>query len=407
MDTLTKHKQWDGYHDSSYRFLLSDQKTLLIMIFTLSETMKAKRTLILLIFCLISILPGLSLADRIKDLASIQGVRNNQLIGYGLVVGLDGSGDMTTQTPFTVQSVINMLGQLGVNLPPGTNLQLRNVAAVMVTATVPAFTKPGQQVDVTVSSMGNAKSLRGGTLLMTPMKGIDNQVYAIAQGNILVGGIGASAGGSSVQVNHLSVGRVTGGAMVEREIPTTVGQGDFINLELNSTDFSTVNRIVDAINQLHPSSASPVDGRMIQVKAPNDNGQRIAFIAQIESLDIKPARPTAKVIVNSRTGSVVMNQAVTLESSAVAHGNLSIIINTEPVISQPGPLAQRGETVVTQRSQVEIRTEEGNLMLLPNGADLGEVVKALTAIGATTQDLLSILQALKAAGSLRADLEII
>lgn len=334
------------------------------MIFTLSETMKAKRTLILLIFCLISILPGLSLADRIKDLASIQGVRNNQLIGYGLVVGLDGSGDMTTQTPFTVQSVINMLGQLGVNLPPGTNLQLRNVAAVMVTATVPAFTKPGQQVDVTVSSMGNAKSLRGGTLLMTPMKGIDNQVYAIAQGNILVGGIGASAGGSSVQVNHLSVGRVTGGAMVEREIPTTVGQGDFINLELNSTDFSTVNRIVDAINQLHPSSASPVDGRMIQVKAPNDNGQRIAFIAQIESLDIKPARPTAKVIVNSRTGSVVMNQAVTLESSAVAHGNLSIIINTEPVISQPGPLAQRGETVVTQRSQVEIRTEEGNLMLL-------------------------------------------
>lgn len=377
------------------------------MIFTLSETMKAKRTLILLIFCLISILPGLSLADRIKDLASIQGVRNNQLIGYGLVVGLDGSGDMTTQTPFTVQSVINMLGQLGVNLPPGTNLQLRNVAAVMVTATVPAFTKPGQQVDVTVSSMGNAKSLRGGTLLMTPMKGIDNQVYAIAQGNILVGGIGASAGGSSVQVNHLSVGRVTGGAIVEREIPTTVGQGDFINLELNSTDFSTVNRIVDAINQLHPSSASPVDGRMIQVKAPNDNGQRIAFIAQIESLDIKPARPTAKVIVNSRTGSVVMNQAVTLESSAVAHGNLSIIINTEPVISQPGPLAQRGETVVTQRSQVEIRTEEGNLMLLPNGADLGEVVKALTAIGATTQDLLSILQALKAAGSLRADLEII
>jgi len=380
------------------------------MTFPIRETMKAKRTLrtlILFVFCFIALLPGLSLADRIKDLASIQGVRNNQLIGYGLVVGLDGSGDMTTQTPFTVQSVINMLGQLGVNLPPGTNLQLRNVAAVMVTATVPAFTKPGQQVDVTVSSMGNAKSLRGGTLLMTPMKGIDNQVYAIAQGNILVGGIGAAAGGSSVQINHLSVGRVTGGAMVEREISTTVGQGDFINLELNSTDFTTVNRIVDAINQLHPSTAEPVDGRMIQVKAPVNSSQRIAFIAQIESLDIKPARPTAKVIVNSRTGSVVMNQAVTLESSAIAHGNLSIIINTEPVISQPGPLAQRGETVVTQRSQVEIRTEEGNLMLLPNGADLGEVVKALTAIGATTQDLLSILQALKAAGSLRADLEII
>ncbi len=367
-----------------------------------------KRNVIIFSFLVLSFfLPGISFADRIKDLASIQGVRNNQLIGYGLVVGLDGSGDMTTQTPFTVQSIINMLGQLGVNLPPGINLQLRNVAAVMVTATLPAFAKPGHHIDITVSSMGNAKSLRGGTLLLTPLKGSDNQVYAMAQGNILVGGIGAAAGGSSVQVNHLNVGRITGGGIVEREIPTTVGQGDFVNLELNSTDFTTVNRIVDAINRLYPAAASAVDGRMVQVKAPADNSQRILFISQIESLDIAPAKAPAKVIVNSRTGSVVMNQAVTLESSAVAHGNLSIIINTEPVISQPGPLAQRGETVVTQRSQVEIRTDEGNLMLLPNGADLGEVVKALTAIGATTQDLLSILQALKAAGSLRADLEII
>ncbi len=353
------------------------------------------------------LLPGMGAADRIKDLASIQGVRNNQLIGYGLVVGLDGSGDMTTQTPFTVQSIISMLGQLGINLPPGTNLQLRNVAAVMVTATLPAFTKPGQQIDVTVSSMGNAKSLRGGTLLMAPLKGVDNQVYAMAQGNVLVGGIGAAAGGSSVQINHLSVGRIAGGGIVEREIPTTVGQGDYINLELNSTDFTTVHRIVGAINGIYPASATAVDGRVIQVRAPSDNSQRIMFISQIESLDVTPAKASAKVIVNSRTGSIVMNQAVTLETSAIAHGNLSIIINTEPVISQPGPFAQRGETVVTQRSQVEIRTEEGNLMVLPNGADLGEVVKALTAIGATTQDLLSILQALKAAGSLRADLEII
>ncbi|SEF69295.1 flagellar basal body P-ring protein FlgI [Nitrosomonas ureae] len=359
----------------------------------------------LLMICLF--LPGISLADRIKDLASIQGVRSNQLIGYGLVVGLDGSGDMTTQTPFTVQSIISMLGQLGVNLPPGTNLQLRNVAAVMVTATLPAFTKPGQHIDVTVSSMGNAKSLRGGTLLMTPLKGADNQVYAMAQGSVLVGGIGAAAGGSSVQVNHLSAGRISGGGIVEREIPTVVGQGEYINLELNSTDFTTVNRIVDAINSFYPSSAVAVDGRVVQVKAPADTSQRIMFISQIESMDVVPAKATAKVIVNSRTGSIVMNQSVTLETSAIAHGNLSIIINTEPVISQPGPFAQRGETVVTQRSQVEIRTDEGNLMLLPKGADLGEVVKALTAIGATTQDLLSILQALKAAGSLRADLEII
>lgn len=402
-----RHKRWDGYLDFSYPFLLFKYKLIYTKPIIINNIMKTQRTFILLILAFSFLSPRLCMADRIKDLASIQGVRSNQLIGYGLVVGLDGSGDMTTQTPFTVQSVITMLGQLGVNLPPGTNLQLRNVAAVMVTATLPAFTKPGQQIDVTVSSMGNAKSLRGGTLLMTPLKGIDNQVYAFAQGNVLVGGIGAAAGGSSVQVNHLSVGRVTGGALVEREIATTVGQGDYINLELNSTDFTTVHRIVDAINQLHPYTATPIDGRMVQVKAPANNSQRIAFIAQIESLDINPAKPTAKVIVNSRTGSVAMNQTVTLESSAIAHGNLSIIINTEPVISQPGALAQRGETVVTQRSQVEIRTEEGNLMVLPNGANLGEVVKALTAIGATTQDLLSILQALKAAGSLRADLEII
>ncbi|MCC7091415.1 MAG: flagellar basal body P-ring protein FlgI [Nitrosomonas sp.] len=371
-------------------------------------TIKNKRVkYYFLILFLWGLLPGLGHADRIKDLASIQGVRSNQLIGYGLVVGLDGSGDMTTQTPFTVQSIISMLGQLGINLPPGTNLQLRNVAAVMVTASLPAFSKPGQQIDVTVSSMGNAKSLRGGTLLMTPLKGVDNQVYAMAQGNVLVGGIGAAAGGSSVQINHLGVGRISGGGIVEREIPTTVGQGEYVNLELNTTDFSTVHRIVDAINGIYPSAATAVDGRVVQVRAPADNSQRIMFISRIESLDITPARAPAKVIVNSRTGSVVMNQAVTLESSAVAHGNLSIIINTEPVISQPGPFAQRGETVVTQRSQVEIRTDEGNLMLLPNGADLGAVVKALTAIGATTQDLLAILQALKAAGSLRAELEII
>ncbi len=353
------------------------------------------------------LISGLSAAERIKDLASIQGVRSNQLIGYGLVVGLDGSGDQTTQTPFTVQSIINMLGQLGVNLPPGTNLQLRNVAAVMVTATLPSFAKPGQQIDVTVSSMGNAKSLRGGTLLMTPLKGVDNQVYAMAQGNILVGGVGAAAAGSSVQINHLSAGRISGGGLVERAVPTSLGQGEFVNLELNSTNFTTVIRIADAINSFSPGSATAVDGRLVQVRAPSDANQRVMFIAQIENIDVTPARAMAKVIVNARTGSVVMNQAVTLESSAVAHGNLSIIINNEPIISQPGAFAQGGQTVVAERAQVEIRTDEGNLMQIPGGADLREVVNALTAIGATTQDLLSILQALKAAGSLRAELEII
>ncbi|MFO7579447.1 MAG: flagellar basal body P-ring protein FlgI [Nitrosomonas halophila] len=354
------------------------------------------------------LIPGSVAAERIKDLASIQGVRNNQLIGYGLVVGLDGTGDMTQQTPFTVQSILSMLGQLGLNLPPGINMQLRNVAAVMVTATLPAFAKPGQQIDVTVSSMGNAKSLRGGTLLMTPLKGIDNQVYAIAQGSLVIGGAGAGAAGSSIQINHLGAGRISAGAIVERAVPTTLGQGEYIHLELRDADFTTARRIVETINyRFSAGTAQAIDGRLVQIRAPLDNDQRVAFLSQIESLDITPSQGAAKVIINARTGSVVMNQAVTLETSAVAHGNLSVIITTQPIISQPGPFAERGETVVAAQSQVEIRSDEGNLMLLPGSAKLADVVNALNSIGATPQDLLAILQALKAAGSLRAELEII
>jgi flagellar P-ring protein FlgI len=354
------------------------------------------------------LIPGWSAAERIKDLASIQGVRSNQLIGYGLVVGLDGTGDQTQQTPFTVQSIVSMLGQLGVNLPPGTNLQLRNVASVMVTATLPAFAKPGQHIDVTVSSMGNAKSLRGGTLLMTPLKGIDNQVYAVAQGSLVIGGAGAGAAGSSVQINHLGAGRISAGAIVERAVPTLLGQGDYINLELRDTDFTTASRIVETINHRFPAgTAMAVDGRVVQIRAPIDNSQRVTFISQIENLSITPAQGVAKVIINARSGSVVMNQAVTLETSAVAHGNLSVIINTQPIISQPGPFAERGETVIAAQAQVEIRSDEGNLMLMQGAANLADVVNALNTLGATPQDLLAILQALKAAGSLRAELEII
>lgn len=347
-------------------------------------------------------------AERIKDLANIQGVRANQLIGYGLVVGLDGTGDQTQQTPFTVQSILSMLGQLGVNLPPGINLQLRNVASVMVTATLPAFAKPGQQIDVTVSSMGNAKSLRGGTLLMTPLKGIDNQVYAVAQGSLVIGGAGAGAAGSSVQINHLGAGRISAGAIVERAVPTVLGQGEYVHLELNDTNFTTVRRVVDTINShFSYGTATALDGRVIQLRAPVSNNQRVTFISQVEELEVVPAQGIAKVIINARTGSVVMNQMVTLEPSAVSHGNLSVIINTQPIVSQPGPLSQRGETVVVPQSQIEVRSEEGELMLLPGSASLADVVKALNAIGATPQDLLAILQALKAAGSLRAELEII
>jgi flagellar P-ring protein FlgI len=346
-------------------------------------------------------------AERLKDLASIQGVRQNQLIGYGLVVGLDGSGDQTTQTPFTVQSVVSMLQQMGVNLPPAGRMQLKNVAAVMVTASLPPFAQPGQTLDVTVSSMGNAKSLRGGTLLMAPLKGADGQIYGMAQGNVLVGGAGASAGGSSKQINHLSVGRISAGATVERAVPSAVGQGNMVSLELNDSDFSTASRVVQAVNQRFGGNiAAAQNGRVIQVQAPADNNARVAFLGALESLDVTPAQMVAKVILNARTGSVVMNQSVTLETCAVSHGNLSVVINTEPVISQPAPLSG-GQTVVSQVSQIEINREPGKVMLLKGGASLADVVKALNAIGATPQDLLAILQAMKAAGALRAELEII
>ncbi|WP_151636373.1 flagellar basal body P-ring protein FlgI [Noviherbaspirillum aerium] len=346
-------------------------------------------------------------AERLKDLASIQGVRQNQLIGYGLVVGLDGSGDQTTQTPFTVQSVVSMLQSLGVNLPPGTSLQLKNVAAVMVTASLPAFSQPGQTLDVTVSSMGNAKSLRGGTLVMTPLKGADGQIYAIAQGNVLVGGVGAAASGSKAQINHLSVGRISSGATVERAVPSSLGQGEMIYLELNDTDFSTASRVVEAVNRrFGPETAAAQDGRVIRVRAPQSSDQRVAFLGALESINVTPAQTNAKVILNARTGSVVMNQAVTLDSCAVSHGNLSVVINTEPVISQPAPMSG-GQTVVTSASQIDIKKEPGQVLLLKGGTSLADVVKALNAIGATPQDLLAILQAMKAAGSLRAELEII
>ncbi|WP_019141187.1 flagellar basal body P-ring protein FlgI [Noviherbaspirillum massiliense] len=357
------------------------------------------------LFCLAA--APLASAERLKELASIQGVRQNQLLGYGLVVGLDGSGDQTTQTPFTVQSVINMLQGMGVNMPPGTNLQLKNVAAVMVTASLPPFAQPGQTVDVTVSSMGNAKSLRGGTLLMTPLKGADGQIYGMAQGNVLVGGVGAAAGGSKTQVNHLSVGRISAGATVERAVPTSLGQGDSIHLELNETDFSTASRVVEAINKnFGPGTAAARDGRVIRVRAPVDSDERVSFLGALESLNVTPAQMAAKVILNARTGSVVMNQAVTLEDCAVSHGNLSVVIHSEPVISQPAPFSG-GQTVVAQSSQIDIKKEPGQVLMLKGGASLADVVKALNAIGATPQDLLAILQAMKAAGSLRAELEII
>lgn len=345
-------------------------------------------------------------AERLKDLASVRGVRDNQLIGYGLMVGLDGSGDQTAQTPFTSQSMLNMLTRLGITLPPGTPMQLKNVAAVMVTATLPAFARPGQTLDITVSSVGNARSLRGGTLLMTPLKGADNQVYAVAQGNMVVGGAMADANGSQVKINQLSSGRIPGGALIERAVASPLGENDMLMLELSQSDFGTAQRAADAINRnFGPGVAEAVDGRVIRVAAP-EQAQRVAFLARLQDIEISPSQSVARVVINARTGSVVMNQAVRIQDCAVAHGSLSVVINTQPVISQPNPLSS-GTTVATQRSQIELSQANGALQFVPAGASLTDVINSLNSLGANPQDLLSILQAMKAVGALRAELEVI
>ena len=362
------------------------------------------RTAQALACCLLGLLSATAEADRIKDIANVAGVRDNQLVGYGLVVGLDGTG---ATSKFAQQSIISMLGQMGVNMLPTDSVSLKNVSAVMLTANLPAFAKPGQTIDVTVSALDNAKSLRGGTLLMSPLKGGDGQVYAVAQGNVLVGGAGASAGGSSQTVNHLSAGRIPSGATVERAVATRLGQGDFIQLELKDTDFTTASRASEAIDRAFGrGTATPLDGRLIQVKAPADPGQRVAFMSQLENVNLNPAQPTPRVIMNARTGSIVMNQLVTLDKCAIAHGNLTVTVNSEAQVSQPGALSG-GQTVVTEAANVQIMSDKGGLVVMPAAATLGDVVKALNAVGATPQDLLSILQAMKASGALKAELEII
>lgn len=348
-------------------------------------------------------------AVRIKEVAAVQGVRSNQLTGYGLIVGLDGTGDQTTQMPFTTQSVANYLQQLGITLPDARagQLQLKNVAAVIVTAQLPAFAQPGQTVDVTVASMGNARSLKGGMLVATPLRGADGEIYAIAQGNVVVGGAGAAAAGSKVQINHLSAGRVPEGAQVERAVPTPLLDGDTINLGLNAADFQTASRVAEAINRRMGSGmARAMDGRTVQVRAPGDSDARVSFIAQLEEITLEQAAPAAKVVINARTGSIVLNQAVTLNPCAIAHGNLSVTISSQPVVSQPAPLSG-GQTVAAEQASIQIKQEPGILYQVPASPQLADVVRALNALGATPQDLLAILQAIKASGALNAELEVI
>ena len=351
--------------------------------------------------------PAPAHAMRLKEVASVQGVRFNQLIGYGLVVGLDGTGDQTTSAPFTQQSLNALLQQMGVSLPPGTSMQLKNVAAVMVTAQLPPFAQPGQQIDVNVSSLGNSKSLRGGMLIATPLKGADGQIYALAQGNLIVGGAGASAAGSKVQINHLSAGRVPEGATVERAVPTSLNQGDTLQLDLNSNDYNTAREVARTINKkMGEGTAEALDGRVVRVRMPQGSDARVTFMAEIENLPLELAAASAKIVINARTGSVVVNQNVTLNACAVAHGSLSVTISSTPVISQPSALSG-GSTVAKEKADITIRQEPGSLIQLPAGTKLADVVKALNSLGATPQDLLAILQAMKTAGALNAEIEVI
>ncbi len=362
-----------------------------------------------LAFLLAGGLLGTANAARIKEVAAVEGVRSNQLTGFGLVVGLDGTGDQTTQMPYTSQGMTNYLQQLGITLPAASvsQLQMKNVAAVLVTADLPAFARPGQAIDVNVSSMGNSKSLKGGMLISTPLKGADGEIYAVAQGSLVVAGAGASAGGSKVQVNHLSAGRIPNGAQVERLVATPLQEGNSIILGLEASDFQTARRVAQAINgRFGGGVAQAMDGRTIRVSAPTEPDARVTFMAELEELPLENSVPSAKVVINSRTGSIVMNQAVSLGACAIAHGNLSISITTTPSVSQPNALSQ-GQTAVTEKSDIQIRQEPGMLIALPAAAQLSDVVRALNSLGATPQDLLAILQAIKAAGALHADLEVI
>jgi flagellar P-ring protein precursor FlgI len=347
-------------------------------------------------------------AERIKDLAQVGGVRGNALVGYGLVVGLDNSGDRTSQAPFTVQSLKNMLGELGVNVPANVNPQLKNVAAVAIHAELPPFAKPGQTIDITVSSIGNAVSLRGGSLLMAPLKGADGQVYAIAQGNLVVGGFGAQGkDGSRVSVNVPSVGRVPNGATVERALPDVFDGSGEVTLNLHHNDFTTVARMVSALNNTFGEGvARAVDGVTVAVQAPTDPGARIGLLARIENIELSPGTAPAKVVVNSRTGTVVIGSQVRVSPAAIAHGSLTVTVSESTQISQPNAFAG-GQTVAAPQSSITASNEGSRMFRFDGGATLDEIVRAVNEVGAAPGDLIAILEALKQAGALSAELEVI
>ena len=361
-----------------------------------------------LLMTLAALMAAPAFAERIKDITDVAGVRGNQLVGYGLVVGLDGSGDTTNQAPFAAQSFETMLRQFGITLPPGQRMQLSNIAAVVVHANLPAFSKPGQALDVTVSSIGNASSLRGGTLLMTPMKGIDGKVYAIAQGNLVVGGLGVDgADGSRLTVNVPSVGRIPDGAYVERSIPNNFAGGQPIVFNLKQADFTTAKRVADRINKLlGPDVAKPMDAMSIQVDAPVDPAHRVEYISLLENLDIKPGEAPARVIVNSRTGTIVVGQNVRVSPVAITHGSLTVSIDENVEVTQPNALAE-GQTVVVPDTQIAAEEEFSPMFKFAPGPSLEDIVRAVNEVGAAPGDLMAILEALKQAGALNAELVVI
>lgn len=371
--------------------------------------MKMKSTsktfaLVLILFQLCSV----ANAERLKDISDVEGIRVNQLIGYGLVVGLDGTGDQTSQTPFTIQTFKNMMSQFGITLPDGVSPQLKNVAAVSIHAELPPFIKPGQSLDITVSSIGNSKSLRGGSLLLTPLKAADGQIYALAQGNLVVGGFGASGSdGSSITVNIPSVGRIPNGATVEREVVSSFAQGDSLTFNLHHPDFTTAKRVADTINRLlGPGVASPLDSVSIRVSAPRTAAQRVDYLAVLENLQVQPGDASAKVIINSRTGTIVIGQHVRVSPIAVTHGNLTVTVAESISVSQPNALAG-GDTVVVPRSDVDIEEERSPMFLLDGGVSLEDIVRAVNQVGAAPGDLMAILEALKQSGALKAELHVI
>ncbi|MCP4983463.1 MAG: flagellar basal body P-ring protein FlgI [Gammaproteobacteria bacterium] len=367
--------------------------------------MKFLKTVILLF--LIGFM-GNAWAERIKDITSIKGVRSNQLVGYGLVVGLDGSGDQTSQTPFTVQSLKSMLSQYGITLPPDINPQVKNIAAVTVHADLPPFAKIGQTIDVTVSSLGNAKSLRGGSLIMTPLKGADGNIYALAQGNLIVGGLGIEgADGSSITINVPSVGRIPGGGSIEREIANPFASGDKVILNLKRADFTTAKRLADTINQiLGPNNARAKDSVTVAINAPKDISQRVGFMSFIENLEFQPGEAAAKVIINSRSGTVVIGNHVKVYSAAVSHGNLTVTITNTVDVEQPGPFSG-GTTTENVQSDIEVTAEDNRMFRFPRGVTLSEIVRAVNQVGASPGDLVAILESLKQVGALSAELIVI